>query len=256
MSDIARSAEEVAARLQCVAAVVTRAVAENLAEKHENLPGFLTFTGGEPHDAPSGIRRWLDKEGLTVSLSPIERDLIAKPISTWSRQERLDGWWRREALMVLEWSLGIVEPMPPADTRVPMEDLLEGSWLFKDSTEFRRRISLRSRGEISRQREMAEFWLWRVRTTKLLHYSDDELTQHKLSREKLGAIVDHAAATGDENGWFRSIGGDFPALGKPFRDLADDEWDLVKSICTERLYGLNWICDIDGLDWDHVETNT
>jgi Domain of unknown function (DUF4272) len=256
MPNVLRSADEVATRLQCLAAVVTRAVAEDLEEKHETLPGYVTFTGGAPHDAPSGIRRWLDKEGLTLSLSPIERDLIAKPISTWTRQERLDGWWRREALMVLEWSLRIVEPMPPADTRVAMEDLLEGSWLFQDSAEFRKIMSLRSPDDVSKEREIAEFWLWRVRTTQLLRYSDDELTEHKLSREKLGTIVEHAAATGDKNGWFRSIDGDFPAFGKPFHDLGDVEWDIMKSICTERLYGLNWVCSIDGLDWDHVETNT
>ena len=30
----------------------------------------------------------------------------------------------------------------------------------------------------------------------------------------------------------------------------------MNSILTERFYGLNWICNIDGLEWDDVETST
>jgi Domain of unknown function (DUF4272) len=161
MPDLARPADEVAIRLRCVAAVVTRAVAEDLMEKHETLPGFIAFTGGALHDSPSATCRWLEKESLTDSLSPMERNLLTKPASAWTRQEGLDGWWRREALMVLEWSLRIVEPMPPADSRIPMEDLLEGSWLFRDSSACRREVLLRRATDISQHRDIAEFWLWR-----------------------------------------------------------------------------------------------
>lgn len=74
--------------------------------------------------------------------------------------------------------------------------------------------------------------------------------------EALRASADHAAATGEERGFFKRINGDFPAFGKSFRDLADDEYNIITSISMERLHGLNWVCAIHGLDWDDVELNT
>ena len=77
-----------------------------------------------------------------------------------------------------------------------------------------------------------------------------------MSKEKLRAIVDHAAAKGEKDGLFRCLEGDFPAFGKPFRALNEHEWTKMNSILTERLYGLNWICNVDDLEWDDVETST
>jgi hypothetical protein len=46
---------------------------------------------------------------------------------------------------------------------------------------------------------------------------------------------------------FKRIRGDFPAFGKAFRELNHNEWSLAHSLCRERLYGRNWLSDIDGL---------
>ena len=251
-----RSADEVAARVLCLAAVITRAQAEFLIDSHEAEPGFSAFLGGEAEEVPQIIQRWVDQEQLGPYFSPKERMMMAKQAGDFTHRDRLDGWWRREALMVLEWSLRIIEPMPPADTRVPMEDVLESAWLLRNTSSFRRAAKLRSAEEISDQREIAESWLWRTRRTPRQRSPGEGFVKTEKSMEALRASADHAAATGETRGFFKRINGDFPAFGKAFRDLSDDELNHITSISMERLHGLNWLCAIDGLDWDDVEKNT
>lgn len=251
-----RSAGEVASRILCLAAVITRAQAEFLIDSHELEPGFSAFLGGEAKEVPRIIQRWADEEQFGPYFSPKERIMMAKPPGKFTKRERLDGWWRREALMVLEWSLRIIEPMPAADTRVPMEDVLESAWLLRDTSSFRRSAKLRSAEEILHQRETAELWLWRTRRTTIQISSAADFAKNENSKEASRASADRAAATAEAIGLFKRIDGDFPAFGKAFRDLSNDEFDLVRSISMERLHGLNWLCGMDGLEWDDVELNT
>jgi hypothetical protein len=53
------------------------------------------------------------------------------------------------------------------------------------------------------------------------------------------------------------IDGDFPACGKPYRDLATEEWSRVRSIAMERHLNFNWLCgySVDN-DWDRTPTHT
>jgi hypothetical protein len=251
-----RPAGEVASRTLCLAAVITRAQAEFLIDSHELEPGFSAFLGGEAAEVPRIIQRWVDEEQFGPYFSPKEKIMMAKPAGEFTHRDRLDGWWRREALMVLEWSLRIIEPMPPADTRVPMEDVLERAWLLRDTLSFRRGAKLRSAEEISHQREAAEPWLWRTRRTTIQNSSRADFAKNENSMGALRASADHAAATAEVIGLFKRIEGDFPAFGKAFRDLSEDEFDLIRSISMERLHGLNWLCMLDGLEWDDVELNT
>jgi Domain of unknown function (DUF4272) len=253
---LTRHTKEVLTRALCLAAVVSRSVAEDFIATGDSSPGFDRYMGVEPKHAPSVIAKWVEREGFAQAFSSQEKAYMAKPAGQWTRQETINGSWRREALVTLEWALQIVQPMPLADVQIPMEDVLEGAWLLKETSGFRKKASLLPPAEIHKQRDVAEFWLWRSRTWKLQHYSEEKLREHKVSKEKLRAIADHAAAKGEKDGLFRCIEGDFPAFGKPFRALDDREWTKINSILTERLYGLNWICNIDGLEWDNVETST
>jgi hypothetical protein len=253
---LTRTADEVLSRALCLVAVIARAVAEDFISTGDSSPGFDAYMGTEPRDAPSVITEWVENEGIAKSFSPQEKRCMAKPAGLWTRQETLDGYWRREALMTLEWALKIVQPMPPADVQIKMEDLLEGAWLMKDTSRFREQASLIASSEVWRQRDVAEFWLWRCRTWRLEHFSAEEQRKYKVTMEKLRAVADHAAAKAEHDGLFRCIDGDFPAFGKSFRALSDNECDLMNSISVERLHGLNWICNVDNLEWDHVETST
>jgi hypothetical protein len=38
------------------------------------------------------------------------------------------------------------------------------------------------------------------------------------------------------------IDGDFPAFGKPYRDLTEAEFSVAMSIALERHRALNWLC--------------
>jgi hypothetical protein len=250
-----RSAQEVITRALCLAALVTRANAEHLIGTGEPAPAFVELTKAAPKDAPSSLDQWLDREGLRSGLSPQERILMDAPPGKWTIRETLDASWRRECLMVLLWGLRIIEPMPASDRQLDIVDLLESAWLLRETEKLRASVQLRSAEQISKARDIAEFWFWRVRTTQLQN-SPDSAVDPRLSKEKLEAIVAHAAETGERDGMFQLIRGDFPAFGKAFRELTQDEWSLANSICRERLYGLNWLSDFDGLDWDHVETNT
>jgi Domain of unknown function (DUF4272) len=250
-----RSAEQAITRALCLAAVVTRANAEYLIGSGEPAPAFAELAGVDPKDAPSRIDRWLSQEGLTTGLSPQERFWMSVPSGTWSKQNTLNASWRREGLTVLLWGLQVLEPMPSADAQIDIVDLLQSAWLLKDTKAFREMAKLRFAEEINKTRDAAEFWLWRARTTQLQE-SPDALIDPRTSKKRLEEIISHAAETGERKGLFKRVGGDFPAFGKPFRDLNQAEWSLIRSICVERLYGLNWLCDIDGLEWDDVDTST
>ena len=63
------------------------------------------------------------------------------------------------------------------------------------------------------------------------------------------------AEKAQENGLFIAIDHDFPALGKAYSTLSEDEWETLRSIATERLYALNWLCK-HAEDWDQVRTGT
>ena len=43
--------------------------------------------------------------------------------------------------------------------------------------------------------------------------------------------------------WQRPVGGDFPALDKPYRDLTAGEFAGLTSISMERHFRLNWLCE-------------
>jgi hypothetical protein len=205
MSPEIRSVDEVASRVLCLAALLTRAQAEFLIDSHEVEPGFSYFLGGKPEEVPRIIQRWVDHEQLDRYFSPREKILLAKSAGEFTHRDRLDGWWRRAALMVLEWSLRIIEPMPPADTRVPMEDVLESAWwLLRNTSSFRRGARMRSAEEISDQREIAEFWLWRARRLPRQRFPGEEFSKKEKSMETLRASADHAAATGKVRGFLNA----------------------------------------------------
>jgi len=51
------------------------------------------------------------------------------------------------------------------------------------------------------------------------------------------------------------IDGDFPAYGKAYRDLAEDEYAEATAIAVERLRAFNWLSGASS-DWDNVPTQS
>jgi hypothetical protein len=183
-----------------------------------------------------------DPEGL--SLSPHEETLIADAASAWSAEDVVDAAWRGEALGTIAWALGAVE-LPPYDTPFDHADLAHD--LVLDDLE------LREEDDVEAERDAARLWHWRARTALLQRDDRLELPDRWRTEEQLVAAT---AMSGHEAGLLPlPLRGDFPALGRSFRELDDDELSLLHSIAAERHYALEWLCG-GGRDWDAIRTDT
>jgi hypothetical protein len=200
---------------------------------------------------------WASASGVLNSASRIEREYFFKTqVGSLDPQALLDAAWRLESLGVLSWSIGLRELLP-YDVQFPAADLGPLFPFGGPPPAVKAMLSsvrLRSKEEIDKQRDIAELWNWRSRTTRLIN--GEATLPPEFSREDLTGIVGRAAASAHESGDIPVvIGEDFPAFGKPYRDLTDDEYSIATSIAMERHYALNWLCGYER-DWDKVPTGT
>ena len=55
-------------------------------------------------------------------------------------------------------------------------------------------------------------------------------------------VLQISSARAAQNGAFPApIGDDFPAFGKPYRELTNEEFSIATSVATERHRALNWV---------------
>jgi hypothetical protein len=250
-----REAQEIASRALCLSAVRLRASAEIYYRDARIPEGYIDFSGGPPQETPERLWQWLSASDLTRCLSPQETRWFDAPIGHLSMQDVIDCSWRHEPLTALLWALGIVDPLPPPDVQMEAADLFESTNLLRATHPFRERVRMRKPEPIAEARDSAEFWLWRARTERIVRGQGGGLPKG-WDVPKLEEIVRRAAQAGEESGLFKRIDGDFPALGKAFRNLDDEGRGFMESMCRERLYGLNWICDEEGVAWDEVTCDT
>jgi hypothetical protein len=243
-----RDAQQIAKRVLCLSAIVTRTKAEFALHMSEG--GVPNSRQLEEASYALSIEPWLKKEGLWEAASPGEKRLLQKKLGTWNEQEIADGQWREEALMVLHWSVSPSAKMPAYDQMAADSEIMNGVPNPKDSQKFISDSKLRPLNDITKARDIAELWLWRSRTTQIMN---DGVRPPKGTT--FGKIISLTVAKAAQDGLFRPIDGDFPAFGKPFSKLTDDEWSTMNSISTERLYGLNWTCGYSD-DWDNVSVGT
>jgi len=71
-------------------------------------------------------------------------------------------------------------------------------------------------------------------------------------------VIELAALKGAEDEDLpRPIGSDFPAKGKPYRDLSFEEFGILTSIAQERHKALNWLCGFSSSGrWADTPTDT
>jgi hypothetical protein len=239
---VAPGQDAVAGRLLCISVVtmlgaIAAAVAEGTADE-EQAAEYVT----ESH-------RWLIREKLVEDLSGGERALIAKELAEWTPQEQTNAGWRNESLGVLLWALSALDEIPPYDAG--FERLPALVPLLAPTADFRARASLRPPEVIGRARDIAELWHWRARTRQLQERGELQGDGHDLD-----AITRQAAALAQADGSIpQPIDEDFPAYGKPYRELDSAEYASVTSSAVERHYALNWLCGYAS-DWDCVPTDT
>lgn len=129
--------------------------------------------------------------------------------------------------------------------------LLDRSGLMRPPEDFIAAAILRPQPEIDRARSIAETWHWRTRTAQLVRAG--RTPPQGFSAEK---IVEVTAGAAHDRGFIPSpVDGDFPAFGKAYRLLSNEELGLKSSIAQERHYALNWVCGY-APDWDHTRTDT
>ncbi len=193
--------------------------------------------------------RWLRRENLADSLSVRERTLVAKPLEEWSDQDASDAGWGNEPAAVLLWAISAVDELPPYDSRV--ESLPSPVPLLAPTADFRQAARLRPDEEIGRARSVAELWHGRSHTTKL-----QRAGERQAEGADFDAVTRQSAARAHAEGSLpEPIDGDFPAYGKAYRELADDEYAEATAIAVERLRAFNWLSGASP-DWDSVPTQS
>jgi hypothetical protein len=106
------------------------------------------------------------------------------------------------------------------------------------------------------KRELAELWHWRCRTRKLLESGEiPTVLQNGMTMDEIIRLCATKAA--EAHAFERPIGDDFPAFGKPFRDISVEESTTATSIAQERHRAFNWLCGYaPGNRWNETTTDT
>jgi Domain of unknown function (DUF4272) len=190
---------------------------------------------------------WLDVE-------EDERRFLQAGVDQISAQQRIDAGWLAESITCLLWALKIIPELPPYDQEAshelvnalpanPIEDLIK-------------QAHLRPQEEIKKQRDIAELWHWRARTRRL--QEEGRLNGQVAGGYTIEQIIERAAIKGAQDWDFPNpIGSDFPAMGKPYRDLSFEEFAILTSIAQERHKALNWLCGLSPSGrWADTPTDT
>ncbi len=171
-----------------------------------------------------------------------------------SKRQQINASWLGEATTCLLWALRMIPELPSYDEEIdPTLALLIRS---KSIPELIRQARLRPRREILKQRQIAELWHWRARTRRL--QEQGRLDDESVAGTKIEQIIERAATRYARFGRLPdAIAGDFPALGKPYRDLSSDEFAILSSIAQERHRALNWVCGESPTGrWEDTRTDT
>jgi Domain of unknown function (DUF4272) len=195
----------------------------------------------------SDLLKWLAAEKVTVHLSASEQQLLNKPFGTWSERTLLSIGWRVEALGIMLWVLNRMEHIPSYDDQFFAADVFAPLDLLSPTIDFIWLASLRPADELRQARDAAEQWDWRSRATELERMGVRPPEGVTFS-DVIRTTAEHARA----NGYLAYlIQGDFPAFGKAYVDLTDDEYALTSAIAYERYFALNWVCEISST-WEGI----
>jgi hypothetical protein len=242
-----RAAADVALRALCLGGLIMRSEYEKVVR---DIGVDLVL---EIHRGLSAqLDRWLAEERLVEHQSRHERRLFAKPLGSWNEQDSVEVSWRLEALGALSWALHLVPEMPPYDQEFAQAETVRHLGLTRPTANFVRAAHLRPSGEIGRARAVAELWHWRSRTTRVQR----EGNHPPPPGYTYDQIISIASRAAHDNGDIPPpVREDFPAFGKPYRDLTNAEWSRATSIAMERHFALNWLCGY-AADWDRTPTDT
>lgn len=201
----------------------------------------------------------LKDAGLWNYMSPQEQNHAGCRIAALTRQQLVDASWKLEGIGILAWALGHRTQLLPFDTMASHESFDQIS--IGDMDVFIRSARLRQQSEIDNARELAEFWHWRSRTRELIKRNEPfpDAEEFKAAGfHSYDDIVRATARVGEKDGLIPAcVDEDFPAKGKAYRDLSEEEWSEIASITFERHFTLNWLCGYaPDNQWDETPTGT
>jgi len=184
-----------------------------------------------------------------------ERAIFDRTAETLKDHDQMDAGWRIEGLYVLAWALRARDKLPPYDKQVSVRGLAD--FPPKDLDRFVKSARLRSRAQIEAARDLAEFWHWRSRTRDLAASGKPPFDPPVEGIGSYDDIVRQAAKGAGKRGDFRPIEEDFPAFGRAYRDLSDEQWHEIRSITAERHFALNWLCGLAPRNsWEQTPTDS
>ncbi len=199
----------------------------------------------------------LEVNGLLQTLTEQEQAAMAMPVSHWTEAQAADLSWQQEGLAVLLWVLGQVDDLTEWDqpmdiraqiTKLDLGENADGSWIAT--------AQLRYEEEREDARYVAEIWHWRAKAHAIeLGEIPMQVPPGKTIGEVMAQVIDYTAEQAEESGMFTRIGGDFPVLGKAYRQLTRQEFATIRAIATERHRALNWVQGYGG-DWDDTALDT
>jgi hypothetical protein len=203
------------------------------------IQGFNEMSIVEIHRSMvAELGRWLEAEGLQPFLTEPERGLLTIPLGHWNPDLLEAVGWRVESLGVLAWALSLTKTMPPYDRRFGRDELLMRLQTGKPLQPHRDAARLRPADELRKAMKAAALWEWRAHTARLL-----DTTEERPDESTLPAFIESQARTGLAQGLLpEPIDGDFPAFGRPYRALSDEQAVLVATIAKERAEALRWLC--------------
>jgi TPR repeat protein len=246
------SPQEAARRALCLRAFLRRCHIEaRLLVARQNPGGEAKLRSGVLETAARDINGWLKDEALWLAASSNEKKALSLVPGSWSEQLIKNASWREQALTVIWWALGLTDGIPPYDAQA-VGLSLAALTLLSSPRQFVSDAKLRPEKDIFQAREIAENWLWRARTTQIQKEPEKYPPPPGWTYEK---IIAAAADHWEKEGLFKALERDYPARGKPYSKLSEYEWFEMRSIATERLYGLNWLCRYSA-NWDSVPTET
>ena len=247
------SAQSAAQRALCLRALYVRSEIEVLfAAIGQKLKTANKSKLAEVQAETRRMNDWLKDEELWLAASDDEKKLLTAAPGSWPASAIKAASWRAEALGVIGWALGLANEILPYDAQLDESLSVRGIQILTPAKPRVASARLRPEKEILEAREIAENWLWRARTTQIQKEPDKYPPPAGWTYEK---IIAKAAGHWEKAGLFKAVRGDYPVRGKAYSELTEDEWQELRSIAVERLYGLNWLCKYSA-NWDLVPTGT
>jgi hypothetical protein len=204
---------------------------------------------------PERLDFWSKLDELEAPLSPWEQKFAKSTKLSMSVQQQVAAVWRPESLQVLLWALGLVPDMLAYDDQAGDRPLktLPGAAL----NEALATAKLRSAEAIDNARDTASLWHWRARTWQLVRngrpFPGNAQTRAAGFHSFDDVVRSTAKGAAEERIIPPLIDEDFPAFGKSYRSLSEEEYWAARSIAQERHFALNWLTGhAPGNRWDET----